>query len=126
MKVLQGIDLVKISRIQEAVSQKGKRFLDRIFSPEEQAYCRSKRMKFEHYAARLAAKEAFIKALNLDSRKIPSLNKIEVKRKPTGQPYIDLKPALKKTVGLCSKDRVELSLAHEREYAVATVVVIKA
>lgn len=82
-------------------------------------------MKFEHYAARFAAKEAVLKALRIRSKKKPALNKIEVRHEPTGKPYIVLSPGIKKVADLGFRDQVELSLAHEREYAVATVVVVK-
>ena len=125
MKILQGIDLVKIARIEEAITRQGKRFLERVFSPGEQAYCGTKRMKYEHYAARFAAKEAFIKALGVEAAKNLPLREIEVKHEATGKPYFFLTDLMKKKTGLRPQDRIELSVAHEREYAVATVVVVK-
>ena len=57
-----GIDIVSVSRMRLAIERQGKRFLDRIFTKAEQAYCDTKRNKYENYAARFAAKEAVIKA----------------------------------------------------------------
>lgn len=124
MKILQGIDLVKVARIEQVIGRSGKTFLDRVFSPEEQAYCGSKRMQFEHYAARFAAKEAFLKALKISSRKGQKFSGIEVRRQPTGKPYIALSPEASRSFRVPAKAQIELSLAHEREYAIATVVVV--
>lgn len=124
MKVLQGIDLVKVARIEADVRRSGRSFLDRVFSPEEQAYCNAKRMKFEHYAARFAAKEALLKALKLRPRKGQKLSDIEVRRFPTGKPYIALGGPVRRRLRIPQDAQLELSLAHEREYAIATVVVV--
>ena len=125
MKVLQGVDLVKIARVEAAIVKQGARLLDRVFSRDEQRYCESKRMKFEHYAARFSAKEAFIKATGLKLKRNAPLAGIEVRHEKTGKPVFWLSPAMRKAAGLGPDDRVELSIAHERVYALATVVVIK-
>lgn len=125
MKILQGIDLVKITRIEQAIKRQGKRFLDKVFSRSEQDYCDSKRMKFEHYAARFAAKEAFVKALKIKPKNKLIPRDIEIEHESTGKPYIKLNPKIRKITALADGDRIELSLAHEREYAVAMIVIVK-
>ena len=102
----------------------GKSFLDRVFSAAEQAYCGSKRMKFEHYAARFAAKEAVLKALKVRPRKGQRLSGIEVKREATGKPFIALTGESRKLLRMPAQAQIELSVAHEREYALATVVIV--
>lgn len=82
-------------------------------------------MRFEHYAARFAAKKALFKALKIRPRKKLLLKNIEVRHEPTGKPYINLSSATRKALAFNAKDQIELSLAHEREYAVATVVIVK-
>ncbi len=110
--------------MEQAIRRSGKVFLDRVFSPGEQAYCGSKRMKFEHYAARFAAKEAVLKALKLRPRKGQKLSGIEVKRLATGKPFIALGAEARRRFRIPVSAQIELSLAHEREYAIATVVVV--
>ena len=58
MIVGSGIDLVEIGRIQQSMDRFGKRFLDRVYTAAEQAYCLRKRKSAESFAARFAAKEA--------------------------------------------------------------------
>jgi holo-[acyl-carrier protein] synthase len=125
MKIFQGIDLVKVERMERWIGgSSGKRFLDRVFSPVEQEYCGSKRMKFEHYAARFAAKEAVLKALKVRPRKGQRLAGIEVRREATGKPFIVLDAASRRQLRIPEKAQIELSIAHEREYAIATVVIV--
>ena len=99
-------------------------FLDRVFSTAEQTYCGSKRMKFEHYAARFAAKEAVLKALKVRPKKNRRLSGIEVGREATGKPFVVLSPESRKQLRIPAQAQIELSIAHEREYAIATVVIV--
>lgn len=124
MKIFQGIDLVKVGRMEKMIGRSGKSLLDRVFSASEQVYCGSKRMKFEHYAARFAAKEALLKALKVRPRNGLKLSGIEVKREATGKPYIVLTAESRKQLRVPMRAQIELSVAHEREYAIATVVVV--
>ena len=125
LKILQGIDLVKVERMEQWIGRtSGKAFLDRVFSAEEQAYCGSKRMKFEHYAARFAAKEAVLKALKVRPQKNQRFSGIEVRREATGKPFIALSAKIRKQLRIPAQAQIELSVAHEREYAIATVVIV--
>lgn len=106
------------------IGRSGQPFLDRVFSASEQTYCGSKRMKFEHYAARFAAKEALLKALKVRPKKGQRLSGIEVRREATGKPFIALAAESRKQLRVPARAQIELSVAHEREYAIATVVVV--
>jgi holo-[acyl-carrier protein] synthase len=125
LKILQGIDLVKIERMEKRIERSsGPAFLDRVFSVAEQTYCGSKRMKYEHYAARFAAKEAVLKALKVRPQKNRRLSGIEVGREATGKPFIVLSTESRKRFRIPARAQIELSIAHEREYAIATVVIV--
>ena len=125
MKILQGIDLVKVERMERMIERpSGQAFLDRVFSASEQAYCGSKRMKFEHYAARFAAKEAVLKAVKVRPKKNQRLSGIEIGREATGKPFIVLSKESRKQLRIPAQAQIELSLAHEREYAIATIVIV--
>src|SRR5262245_5619110 len=63
-----GVDLCEVPRMESAIGRHGRRFIERIFTPREIAYCESKANKFERYAARFAAKEAGMKALGTGMR----------------------------------------------------------
>ena len=122
MQIRQGIDIVSVERLEEAALRHGDRFLNRIFTPKERAYCESKRFKYEHYAARFAAKEAMMKAMEIRRQNRFRFREIEVRRRPTGKPEIAITPENRSRFGLPEKLQIELSMAHERAYAVSFVV----
>lgn len=117
---------MSVPRFEEAVRRQGKRFLNRVFTPDERAYCESKRYKFEHYAARFAAKEAMMKAMEIRRKNRLRFCEIEVQRRPTGKPEIYIAPESARRFGLPPHIQIELSMAHERTYAVAFVVLFLA
>ena len=124
MQIRQGTDIVSVERLEGAVRRHGDRFLNRIFTAEERDYCDSKRYKFEHYAARFAAKEAMMKAMEIRRHHRFRFREIEVARRPTGKPEIRISPESQRRFGLPGEAKIELSMAHECKYAVSFVVLI--
>lgn len=124
MKISHGIDIVSVPRMQQTFKRSGAAFRRRVFTAAESAYCETKRMKYEHYAARFAAKEAAMKALTGLGHTVSNFRDIEVCRHATGKPYLHLAAATRKRLGLARSCQMELSMAHEREYAIATVVIV--
>jgi holo-[acyl-carrier protein] synthase len=120
MPITTGIDIVKINRIQEIIEDKSDSFLSRVFSDEEIDYCEKKVNKYQHYAARFAAKEAFFKALHTTS---PSIAYHDITVVKDGDvPKIKI-CSTKET--LIRNASISLSIAHEKEYAVAVVIIDK-
>ena len=124
MQIRQGIDIVSVERLEQAAKRHGERFLNRIFTAGERAYCDSKRFKFEHYAARFAAKEAMMKAMEIRRKDRFRFREIEVKRRPTGKPEISISTESRGRFGLSGKIQIELSMAHERKFAVSFVLLM--
>ena len=122
MIIGSGIDLVEIGRIQQSMDRYGGRFLDRVFTSAEQAYCRRKRKAAESFAARFAAKEAGAKALGTGISYGVSWLEIEVVREPSGRPsllFYGRAAEIAKRQGVV---RSNLSLTHTADLAVASVV----
>ncbi|OGW86144.1 MAG: holo-[acyl-carrier-protein] synthase [Omnitrophica bacterium RIFCSPHIGHO2_02_FULL_46_11] len=115
-----GIDIVSVSRMRQAIERQGSRFLDRIFTKAEQAYCNRKRNKFENYAARFAAKEAVIKAKKGGPGRY-AFRDIEVIRNLAGAPSIQISSQARKKLRISPNAKFELTITHEREFAVAAV-----
>jgi holo-[acyl-carrier protein] synthase len=116
-----GIDIVKIDRMKAAVERWGKRFLGRIFTENEIAYCYGKGEPYLSLSVRFAAKEALIKAIGSE---IPvSLRDIEVMHSPGGRPVLRVGERLNLFLESKAIRRMHLSLSHEREFGVACVVV---
>ena len=113
-----GVDIIEIDRIEQVVARWGNRFLERIYTPGELAYCKG---KFNRLAARFAAKEAVMKALGTGTRGIGWLED-EVTRKPSGAPTILLHGRALRHASAIGVRSLALSLSHSRAYAVASVV----
>lgn len=123
MKIQCGTDMIEINRVQKAIEELGEKFLQRIFTPKEIAYCESKRnVKYQHYAARFAAKEAVFKALseNIKDKYKICWTQIEVENDITGRPMVHIEK-IKEIEGI---QNIDISLSHSKEYAVAMVVVM--
>jgi holo-[acyl-carrier protein] synthase len=115
-----GIDIVEISRIQKAISRWGEHFLTRIFTDAELALCQGKP---ESLAARFSAKEAVIKALNPPEFTV-SWKEIEILSGANGKPEVILHDQLKNRARKLGVERLEISLSHSRENAIAMVVAL--
>jgi holo-[acyl-carrier protein] synthase len=119
MNLGTGVDIIEIFRIAGVFQRYGQRFLDRIYTPEEIAYCRG---RAPNLAGRFAAKEAVMKALGTGVRGV-GWKDIEVTRQESGAPSILLHGRAKsraQRVGVCD---ISVSMSHSRDYAVAFVVV---
>lgn len=122
MKISCGTDIIEIQRIQESIENLGDKFIQRIYTEEEIAYCNSKNIvKYQHFAARFAAKEAAFKAL---SEQIPNKYEInwtdiEIKNNEQGKPYLVLKNINRESI-----ESIDISISHCKEYAVANVVIL--
>ncbi|MBS1804725.1 MAG: holo-ACP synthase [Acidobacteria bacterium] len=125
MIVGSGIDLVEISRIQQSVQRFGQRFLNRVYTAAEQAYCLRKRNSAESLAARFAAKEAAAKALGTGISHGVSWLEIEVVRKPSGRPSIKFHGRAAEIAQRMGIDNVALSITHTGTLSMASVVVEK-
>jgi len=110
-----GIDLLEVSRIQKAV-ERNARFLDRVFTEKEIQYSQPKKNKYQHLAARFAAKEAFFKAIG----KSVAWTDVEVVNEPSGQPRLLVHA--KEDFGFA---HCHLSLSHLAEHALAIVILEK-
>jgi holo-[acyl-carrier protein] synthase len=119
-----GTDLIEIERVQASIDRFGERFLARLFTPGEIAYCqRKKKNSTESFAARFAAKEAGAKALGTGISRGISWLEIEVKRKPGERPTLHLSGRAAELAAALGVRRVQLSLTHNRELAMAVVVI---
>jgi holo-[acyl-carrier protein] synthase len=117
-----GIDVIEIARIQQVVDRFGARFLDRVYLPAEQAYCKRKRNAAESFAARFAAKEAAAKALGTGISHGVNWLEIEVVREPSGRPTLRFHGRAAQIAGQLRVVRSALSLTHTGQIAVASVV----
>ena len=121
MLIGTGIDLAEIPRIRNSIARFGNRFLDRIFTPGEKAYCLRKRNAAESFAARFAAKEAAAKALGTGISHGVGWLEIEVVREPGGRPAIQFHGRAAEIAQRLGVAHVALSITHTSSLAMASV-----
>jgi holo-[acyl-carrier protein] synthase len=117
-----GVDIIEISRIEEAAAVFGERFLNRIFTLEEQNLCRR---RYGQLACRFAAKEAVMKALGTGIRGI-SWKEIEILSEKNGKPFVRLHGKARAKADSLELGELAISLSDSKEFAVAFVVAGKA
>lgn len=122
MIVSIGIDIIEVARIRE-VLLRTPRFRERVFTASECAYCDSRgAVAAQHYAARFAAKEAALKALQTGWRGGIGWQDVEIATRDSGAPYLILHGKVKEALDSLGATFAHLSLAHTSEHAIAQVV----
>jgi holo-[acyl-carrier protein] synthase len=120
-----GSDVVDIARIEQKVLQR-EGFCQLVFSKTETEYCEKIKNKFESYAARFAAKEAFLKSLGTGLYIKSELNEIEIENNSLGKPTIKLSKVLYNNVKelFMKQDfQIHVSLSHTSTVAIAFVII---
>ncbi len=117
-----GVDIVEVERVAQVIAQHGDRFLTRVFTPREVAYCRSRKRKNEHFAARWAAKEAAVKALRVAFEGAVSWRDVEVLTGEMGEPTLKLRGGAAQLAKKQGIERLHLTISHVTALAVACVV----
>jgi holo-[acyl-carrier protein] synthase len=120
-----GIDLVPIPRMREVLARWQDRFVTRVFTPDEIAYCRARKDPVPHFAARFAAKEAGLKALGTGLRLGVSWRELEVRRDRGGPPTLVLRGRSREIArARRGTDRMLLALSHDGDYAIAQAMLV--
>jgi holo-[acyl-carrier protein] synthase len=119
-----GIDIIEVERIAAKIN-KNSGFREMLFSKDEIAYCEQKTNKFEHYAARFAAKEALFKALGTGWREGTSFNEIEVTHTDNGKPELSFLGSTANIINAMHLSNILVSLTHLKSVASAVVIIEK-
>ncbi|UCB57226.1 MAG: holo-ACP synthase [Candidatus Omnitrophota bacterium] len=118
-----GIDIVEVERVQAIQNRWQNRFLKRVFTETELNYAKGKRATAEHLAARIAIKEAVIKAFSNSGKKyIGRWKDIEVSNDRSGKPYVNLYGIFKQAQRKRNIAELIISASHTHKYAVASVI----
>jgi holo-[acyl-carrier protein] synthase len=118
-----GIDIIEIDRIKKSVDGNGDKFLEKVYTPNELKYCLSKKNKYQHLAARFAAKEAIYKAISSNWDSELSWQDMEIVNTPNGMPEVKFKGNLEKFL---SKDKdLKISMSHSRDYVTCVAIIYK-
>ena len=116
-----GVDIIETERIERSLERFGERFLHRVFTDGEIAYCQSMKYPARHFAARFAAKEAVSKAFGTGIGKAMGWRDIDVRKKPSGEPFVMLDGGAKSLADERNVRGVWISLSHTNHHAVAMI-----
>ena len=122
MEIKFGVDIIEIDRIKDSIENLGDKFINNIYTEEEIKYCEGKKnQKYQHYAARFAAKEAAFKAISqfLENKYELSWKDYEVITDKDGKPTLNLK-----LIQLKDVISIDLSISHCKQYAIASVALL--
>jgi holo-[acyl-carrier protein] synthase len=117
-----GVDLVECARIDRSIERFGERFLHRVFTDGEIEYSMSMKFPARHLAARFAAKEAVSKAFGTGIGKSMGWRDIDVRKKPSGEPYLVFAGGAEKLAQERGVTNALITLSHSDQHAVATIV----
>jgi len=122
LRVTCGVDVIEVKRVQDSIERMGEKFLSRVFTQKEIAYCNSKKeMRYQHFSARFAGKEAIFKAISslLENKYEIGWTDVEILNDEKGRPVVHF---LKENgYGI---EQMDISLSHLKEVAVASCVVV--
>ena len=122
MIVSIGIDIIEVARIRE-VLLRTPRFLERVYTERERAYCESRGVvAAQHYAARFAAKEAALKALQTGWRGGISWQDVEISSRESGAPYLIFTGQVLEVFNKFGATQTHLSMSHTTQHAIAQVI----
>ena len=116
-----GIDIIEIDRIKQSIDKYGDAFLNKIYTETEINYSLARKNKYQHLAARFAAKEAIYKALSSDTDYIYSWQDIEIYNESNGLPRVQLSGSLKDYLG--TEKELKISMSHSDNYVTCVAIV---
>lgn len=119
-----GIDMIEVARMESRIAN-GNGFKELIFSADEIEYCEAQKNRYEHYAARFAAKEAFFKALGTGWAEGTLFNEIEVTHNENGKPFFNFYGKTLDTLTAMQTGSISVSLTHLKSVASAIVIIEK-
>jgi len=117
-----GIDIIEVARVAERVGRENG-FTEKVFAVAEIAFCEAKKNKGEHYAARFAAKEAFLKATGKGLLAGHDLHEIEIVADELGKPAIKLHGNFREQAIQSNWNKIHVSLSHVKDMACAVVII---
>lgn len=123
MKIKTGTDIIEIDRVKKCIEETEGKFCERVYTNKEIEYCESKKkQKYQHYAARFAAKEAVFKAISpiLNNKYDIEWKDIEIQNDDNGRPFVKLNEKIVSNI-----EGIDISISHCKQYAIANVVVIE-
>lgn len=114
-----GVDIIEMDRIESAIERHGSRFLNYVYSDQEQKLANERKAALTFWAGRWAAKEAVYKVLSANLSLGIAWTEIEILRSESGAPEVHLSGKAKSHAEKCGISKVHVSISHSKSHAVA-------
>ncbi len=121
-----GADLIEVERVRGVLERQGPRFLERVFTEEERAYCSGMAHPHKHYAARFAAKEAVAKCFTTGIGAELGWRSVSIYHGPRNQPLVRLDEKGQALLAAVGATHVMVTLSHTESHALAVAAIIRA
>ena len=121
-----GADLIEVERVRGVLERQGERFLERVFTDEERAYCARMAHPYKHYAARFAAKEAVSKCFSTGIGAELGWRSVSIYHGPRHQPLVRLDEKGQALLAQVGATHVHVTLSHTDSHAMAVAVLVRA
>lgn len=121
-----GADLIEVERVRGVLERQGPRFLERVFTEEERAYCSGMAHPHKHYAARFAAKEAVSKCFTTGIGAELGWRSVSIYHGPRNQPLVRLDEKGQALLAAVGATHVMVTLSHTESHAMAVAAIIRA
>jgi len=119
-----GTDITECLRIARMIERHGELFINRVYTPAEIRYCRSRKQATQHYTGRWAAKEAILKALGTGWARGISWRDIEILNEPGGRPVVGVRGGAKDLVEQFGITKILVTISHCHTHATAYAIAI--
>jgi holo-[acyl-carrier protein] synthase len=120
-----GTDIIEVDRVKGVIERQGERFLDRVFTAEERAYCATKAHPYKHYAARFAAKEAISKCFSTGIGPELGWHSMSIYHGDRLQPLVRLDEQGVRLLQQVGATDVHISLSHTETVAMAVAALVR-
>ena len=121
-----GADLIEVERVRGVLERQGPRFLERVFTDEERAYCSRMAHPYKHYAARFAAKEAVSKCFTTGIGAELGWRSVSIYHGERHQPLVRLDEKGQALLALAGATSVHVTLSHTESHALAVAAIVRA
>jgi holo-[acyl-carrier protein] synthase len=121
-----GADLIEVERVRGVLERQGPRFLERVFTEEERAYCSKMAHPHKHYAARFAAKEAVSKCFTTGIGAELGWRSVSIYHGERNQPLVRLDEKGQALLAQVGATHVHVTLSHTESHALAVAVTVRA
>lgn len=120
-----GTDIIEVERVRGVIERQGERFLQRVFTDEERAYCAGMKYPHKHYAARFAAKEAISKCFCTGIGAELGWRSVSIYHGERHQPLVRLDDSAQRLLEHVGATHVHVSLSHTETVAMAVAALIR-